>query len=424
MQRYVLVRLTLLTALLAAVLPATQASAQELIEGAFEGQVFTGGQGTGNSGTGAMVLRGWALAASGVRLVVIQVDGVDDGAAILGRLRPDIETGFPGFPDSSAAGFTYRLNSTRYLNGPHFVSAKVITRDGAVEDLPGGRTFFFNNNTTILKPFGTINKPLRNAHVFGTCDLSDPRRRLVPVEGWVLDLGVETNDAGVGYVELMIDNQPFFNTRTGCSFIFDAGGFTNCFGLPRPDVERLYPFAKDAPNAGYRFVLDIGFMITALRYVEGQHLLTIRSGDISNQVADVDEIPVVFRCIEGIPNEGAFGLIESPRPGSSYAGNMLVQGWVLDAEGVDRVLIHIDGTFVGQAAYGTDDGIFATRPGVFSQYPGFPEVEAPVFRLRPNFDTTNLSDGSHQLQVYVLDREGIEILIGEVSFFVDNRDDG
>lgn len=425
MKRYALSCLALLaTAFLAA-----PSGAQDTVLGFFEGQFVEGQHGEGNSGTGAMVLRGWALAGSGVRQVILQVDGRDDGTALLGRARPGVERAFPGFPDSAAAGWAYRLNSTRYSNGRHTVRALVVTNAGrtvVLDTTEGGKSFVFNfnNNTTILVPFGAIQFPQRNGVVAGTCDTTSLVRRLTPIEGWALDLGVETNDAGIGYVELMIDNQIVFNTRTGCHFDFRAGGFTNCYGLPRPEIERLYPFAKNAPNAGFRFVLDVGALIAGLRYSEGEHLITIRAGDTSNQIADIDEFPVFFACDTLMPNEPSFGFIESPRRGAQYAGDLTIQGWLLDAEGVDRVRVMVDGEFVGFAAYGVEDGIFETRPGVFAQYPGFPDVEAPVFRLIPDFDTTILSDGGHQVQVFTLDREGARSLIGEVTFFVDNRNGG
>ncbi|MCP4247961.1 MAG: hypothetical protein GY778_13015, partial [bacterium] len=259
--------------------------------------------------------------------VVIQVDGVDIGAAVFGRSRPGVERDYPGYPDSAAAGFGYRLNSTIFANGLHTVSAKVVTNAGKVTKIPGAKEFLFTNNTTILVPFGAVTEPHRNAQIFGTCDPNDPRRRLTAIEGWALDLGVETNDAGIGYVELLIDNQDFSNSRTGCRFILGAGGFTNCYGLFNPAIERLYPFALDAPNAGFRFVLDVGAMISNGGYVECHHSVPSRSGAFSNQIADVDEIPVVFRCVEGLPNEGSVGKIERPRPGVIYSGNMPVGGW-------------------------------------------------------------------------------------------------
>ena len=60
---------------MAVVLAAVPARAQETILGNFEGQQHSGQASGGNAGTGAMVLRGWALADSGVRQVIIQVDG-------------------------------------------------------------------------------------------------------------------------------------------------------------------------------------------------------------------------------------------------------------------------------------------------------------------------------------------------------------
>lgn len=422
-------RIGSLTLLAVVCLLAAPAWSQETIRGVFEGQQFTGQQHTtGNVGTGVMVLRGWALATSGVRQVIIQVDGADQGAAIRGRVQPEITRDNPGFPDSPAPGWTLRLDSPRFPNGTHRISAKVITNNGNVRILDGTRDFVFNNNVSLLVPFGAITHPQRNAQIFGTCDTSQARRRVVPIEGWALDLGLGINDTGIGWVELMIDGQPpsfrIYNTREGCRFIFDAGGFTNCYGLPRPEIEHLYPFAIDAPNAGFRFVLDVGALITEGLYSEGQHLITIRANDESRQLADIFEMPVVFRCIEGVPNEGAFGFIESPRQGVVYSGRMPVQGWALDEEGVDVVRVFIDGVPVGEANYGVEDGILDTRPGVFSRYPGFPDVIAPVFRLIPTVDTTTLSDGRHQLQIFILDREGDTTLIGEVSFFVNNRDDG
>ena len=427
MKRDGLVSLVSLTVILTALLAAPSQAQVEQVFGVFEGQQVDGQQGTGNSGTGAMVLRGWALAGSGVRQVIIQVDGQDAGMALLGRTRPGVERSFPGFPDSAAAGWGFRLNTTRYSNGFHEVSAIAVSNEGRrvkLETRDGGDDyrFQFTNNTHLLTPFGRINFPQRNAFLAGTCDLSSSLRRLSPVTGWALDLGVETHDAGIGAVKLVVNGQDYRNTDSSCRFILGSGGFTNCYGLPRPEIERLYPFAKDAPNAGFRFVLDIGFMISAELYPEGANTLTVRANDLDNQIADIDEFPVFFLCDDGVPNEPAFGFIESPRQGAQYGGDIVVQGWLLDREGVDRVTVFVDGVPVnGVVDYGADDGIFETRPGVFSQYFGFPDAAAPVFRLRGNYDTTQLSDGAHQLQVRVLDLEGERTWIGEVTFFVDNR---
>ncbi len=384
----------------------------ENVVGFFEGQ--SGGL---NSGGGVITLTGWVLADSGIKKVVIQVDGVDLGSARYGQSRPDVAALYPGFPNSNNAGFGYKLNSTDFLNGNHLISAKVTTQAGTTVVLSGSRTLFFNNNTHNLVPFGAIDHPQRNAHLFGTCDESAPSalpvgRRYAIVEGWALDLGVEIGDTGVSWVELLIDGSIVANTRTTCRFDRESGGLTDCYGLPRPDIEFLYPFALDAPNSGFRFALDIGALIE-FGYVRGYHVLTIRAGDITSQHANIAEIPVDFFCSGDLGNEGSFGRIESPRRGRAYSGNILFQGWALDGEGVQAISLRIDGQFIGQAAYGV-----ASRPAVAARYPGYPDIAAPAWRF--TYDSTEIADGFHQAQVVVIDVENKHTVIAEVDFFVDN----
>ncbi|MEM9557763.1 MAG: hypothetical protein AAGC60_26120 [Acidobacteriota bacterium] len=407
---------------LVALLSAAPAAAQETVRGFFEGPVNGD-----NAGTGAIGMTGWALADSGVQRVEILVDGEIVGTSIFGQNRPDVANQFPFFPDSAGAGFAYQLNSTDFPNGPHMVSARVVTNLGNRIDISPPRQIFFSNNISILRPFGEITFPRRNADLFGTCVRSNPIL-FSPITGWALDLGVEIGDTGIGYVELLIDGAEifeidprdplgqtplYFNSRSGCYFDGAKGGLTNCYGLPRLNVERNFPFALDAPTAGFRFVVDVGFQIVGRAVTEGAHLLTIRAGDVGSQAENIDEIPVNFFCIESRPNQGAIGFIESPREGDLFDGDIVFQGWAVDFEGVADVNLYIDGVFIGSAAFGVD-----TRPGVALRFMGYPDANAPVWRL--TFDSTVLSNAVHQVQVFVVDDLGFESLIGERSFTVFN----
>lgn len=410
-----LISLTLLASLVA-----MPAAAQETVRGFFEGPNFGY-----NAGTGVIPLTGWALSTSGVRRVVIKVDGQLDGQVEYGQFRPDVLDAFPGFPDSAGAGFTYNLNSTRYANGAHTVTAEVLTNAGTQRLLEEVHTVFFTNNTSTLEPFGEIDRPHRNAVLYGNCDSIASNRIYTWVHGWALDLGVEAGgggsnggaggvSGGVRYVELTIDGQPLSNTKTSCAYIQALGGPVNCYGLPRQDIERRFPFAPDAPNAGFRFLLDIGALIVNNVYLEGQHTLGLRIGDEFNVNDDAHDIPVHFRCEHrNSNNEGSFGFIEQPRPGVIVAGNTTFVGWALDIDGVQRVEIRVDGSFVGRATYGVD-----SRPNVAIQYPGFPDSGAPVWSFV--WDSTTVTDGFHQIQVMVSDERGDETLVGEHTFFVDN----
>ena len=416
----------------------------ETIEAYLEGVI--GSPGPNNNATGAAPMTGWAVATTGIAKVVIQVDGIDIGQTHYGGVRPDVTAAKPGYVDSPAPGFGYHLNTTDFPNGIHRISAKVYTYGGSIVVLNQKYDVNFNNNPTILRPFGQLEYPQRNQQLYGTCDLNAGARIYTPVTGWALDLGVEIGDEGIGYVELLVDGSLLsygifngfdgtgnaillggdYNTRAGCFFSYVTGGLTNCYGFPRQDIEVNYPYAINAPAAGFRFVLDIGFLISAYGYSQGAHVLTIRSGDILTNSENISEIPVLFLCEENLPDEGAFGEIETPHTDRPYEDTIVFQGWALDEDGIHLPLgttpetygtghvdIWVDGQFVGRADYGVD-----ARPGVAALFSGYPNALAPVWRFA--WDSNTLADGLRQLQVYVVDDDGIPTLIGERSFFVDN----
>ena len=251
---------------------------------------------------------------------------------------------------------------------------------------------------------------------------SDERQiRYAVVSGFALDLGINNEDTGISWVELETNGAIIGNTRTNCVFDRNRGGLTNCYGLPRIDLETRFPFAFDAPSAGYRFVMDVGAMLLANTVTLGSNELIVRAGDWSDQFEDIDRVSVNFFCAEDFAEE-AFGEIESPREGRVYSGLVTFEGWALDGEGVDTVVLYIDGGFIanlseGMGGYGPGLG---TRPVVAADYPGYPDTDAPVWRLE-DFDTNTLTNGFHTFQVQVIDDDGNANFIGgEVTFRVDN----
>ena len=368
--------------------------------------------GGGTSGGGFLPLHGWCLDDDGVAAVDIYVDGEIAGRASYGTRRPDVERARPGFPDSANGGFGLQLNTARYVNGTHTVEALCISNSGERRFLRA-RTLEFTNTTHTLVPFGRIDFPSRNAQLFGNCNITDPSRRYSIVEGWALDLGVEIGDEGVSYVELLVDGSVIANTRLDCTHKPEAGGLTDCYGLNRQDIERNFPGAKDSPNAGFRFAMDIGDLL-GVGYVRGFHVLTIRVGDITGQFANIDEIPVVFLCDDDVDNQGAFGQVGRPQNGQTHAGTMNVVGWALDWEGIREIDVHIDGESVGTAVQDQ------TRPVIRRRFPGFPNSPRPGFRFP--LDTTQFENGLHQIQIFVIDNAspaGVT-LIGERTFSISN----
>ena len=371
---------------------------------------FGGKVGGGNAGAGVIPLHGWALDDNGVESVDILVDGAVAGRAHYGRSRPRVAVTHPGFPDSAASGFAFQLDTTRYLNGLHTVTARVRSRIGEMVTLES-KTFEFLNTTHNLAPFGTIDFPNPQAELFGVCDASNPTRRFSVVTGYALDAGVQEDDTGVGYVELLIDRSLVYNSKTSCFYSPLTGGPTNCYGLRRLDVSRFFPDLPDALHSGYRFVLDIGLLID-FGYTPGHHTLSIRSGDHFGTVRTFAEMPVTFNCVEDLEDDLSFGFIDLPLAGRLYAGTVRTFGWALDFDGISSITIVVDGTPVGFATYGVP------RPGVASLYPGFPDSAGPGWTF--DLDTTRLSNGEHFLQVIANDDHSRETVIGERRFAVAN----
>ena len=364
----------------------------------------------GNGLSGVVRLAGWGLDDDGVQRVEIYVDGRLIGQATYGFFRPRVAADFAGFPDAAAAGWGFRLDTTRFLNGLHTINPLVVSETGERTFL-NGRVYQFTNTTHLLKPFGRIEAPFEDAELFGTCNLLQQPRRLSPVSGWTLDVGTEIGDMGVGYVELLLDGSIIANTVTDCFFSPALGGWVDCFGIRRLDIERAFPLVKDGPHAGFRFVVDVGALLD-FGWSEGRHVFTVRVGDISGQVADVDEIPVTFRCDDVLGNEASFGGIDLPAEGLVFAGLVEITGFAVDFEAVDRVEIYVDGIFQGDATLGLP------RPAVAAAFPGYPGAGTAGWRFL--LDTTVFADGFHELQAVVVDELGDTVLIGERQFKINN----
>ena len=366
------------------------------------GGIVTGG----NSGAGVIPLHGWALDDDGVAAVDVVVDGRVAGRALYGTSRPGVTQSFPGFPDSQAPGWAFQLDSTRYLNGLHTITARVLSETGEVTTL-NSRQISFGNLTHNLVPFGAIEFPNNDAQLWGRCDdLTNPNRRYAVVQGYALDVGVERNDQGVGYLELMIDGVVHRNTFTSCHFDSTKGGLSDCYGLTRIDIRQLFPHVvSDPPLVGFRFVLDVGELIGSGFLAPGRHRITIRGGDVAGQVSNLAEINAFFSCDDFIGNVVSFGEIRRPRAGLTYQGTIEVDGWALDLEGVHAVIPYVDGHRLLDAEYGLP------RPFISSIFPGYPNSALPGWRFL--LDTAELSDGQHTIQVFVRDLFGEEHLIGE-----------
>jgi hypothetical protein len=378
-----------------------------------------GGVGIYNA-AGSFPVVGWAADADGIERVDVQIDGGNLQSAMYGDSRPDVGATLPDLPAALFSGFIANVDTTRIQDGVHVLTVTARDRFGLTK-LIGRRTVQIFNSEQNLKPFGRVDEPLRDAVLYGTlCGepggfVSPPIRPtayITPVRGWALDLGTRVDTGRVSYVELLVDGARWLSTDD-CSLPF--GGFANCYGLPRFDVQRYYPNYPDAPRAGFMFTLDVGIMIARNLFREGNHILKVRVGDQQQTFAELpgpQGIPVFFKCAESTFDSPTAGYIDVPTSFDYVTGNVVFQGWAVDQGNVAAVEIIVDGNYVGQAQYGFP------RPDVREQNPQFFNSANSGWRF--TMDTTKLSNARHRLTVRVLDGGGARAEIGSVDFYVFN----
>lgn len=82
--------------------------------------------------SGVTPVVGWALDGEGVSQVQVYLDGDFQGNAVYGLSRPDILARYPGYPNSSAAGWSFSLNTQQFADGVHHLQVLVVDGTGAV----------------------------------------------------------------------------------------------------------------------------------------------------------------------------------------------------------------------------------------------------------------------------------------------------
>jgi len=412
---------------------------------------------------GSFPVAGWALDDEDVDHIDFLVDGqIVAGAvgrglpssAVYGTTRPDVRNAFPDVPNSLFSGFLANVDTTDFINGIHVFSVRVTDNRGASRVI-GTRTVQIINNGSNLAPFGRIDFPLDKASMLCSGTFSTPPPpggpcpspcpppgppepgfpTLIPnfVNGWALDVGSRLDKGQVAYVELLWDGVIIANTRSDCVQIGQA--LTNCYGLNRPDVARLYQGYVNADNAGFNFVFSfvrdpgtglfaiiiptpLGSQIVSLT-APGKHTIAVRVGDEEETVTQIGAMSVDLLCDLASGNRPAIGNIDSPGPYQFIQGLFPVFGWAFDYEGIrvtggieDGVEIDVDGQVIARI---NNDGF---RPDVPA---ADPRVTTSFVGFNYTLDTTRLTDGEHDLVVYVVDLFGRRSEIGRRKFVADNN---
>ncbi|MDL2717972.1 MAG: Ig-like domain-containing protein [Acidobacteriota bacterium] len=386
---------------------------------------------SGVSANGVLKVAGWALDDRKVDHVDVYVDGLIERQAVTGIYRADVAAEYPDNPQAMVSGFVLNIDSSRYANGVHTVTVKAVDDQGQ-QGLLGSRRVQIFNNAPDLAPFGEVEFPLLNASWFGNCfpvppggpsgstDIIDPRY-LMFVSGWAMDTSVALERGGVAHVSVEMDGVVLKDSRINChrEFLL-SNALIDCYGYYRPDIEVLYPGFQQAPNVGFQFFIDVGYLITQRGFKEGAHMLQIKALDKEDSSSLLKEVPIVMECATGNLDPPPIGSIDAPTNYKFIGGVFPVVGWALDLDLVAKVRILIDGVPQIDAVRGVDYADYGyASPDIATQYPNYPQRNTARFRFF--LDTTQISNSEHDLLIEVTDTRANVRSAGTRRFIVDNN---
>ena len=285
-------------------------------------------------------------------------------------------------------------------------------------------------------PFGEVEFPLLNSTWFGNCfavpggipsggggQIVDPRY-LMFVDGWALDTSVAAG------ARRRLARPPRDGRRhhqghprrlpPRSSSLNNA--LVDCYGYYRPDIEVLYPGFPQAPNSGFHFVVDVGYLLTQSGlHGRGPHapgegrrqgglLVPPEGGPDRHGVRDPEPRSAADRPIVDDPTNYELdrGRVPGPRLGARPR---------LRREGADPDRRR-RADRRGDAAW--------TTPSTGSPAPTSRSSTRTIrrtddARFRFYLDTTKISNSEHDLLVEVLDGRGNRRSAGTRRFLVDNN---
>jgi uncharacterized protein (TIGR03437 family) len=157
---------------------------------------------------------------------------------------------------------------------------------------------------------------------------------------------------------------------------------TASYGASRPDVCAAFPSSPDCPNVGWTFALD------TTKLADGAHTFQITAN-----AADGHRYTTAasFTTANANSANATHVFIDTPGPlNQPYQGLAMFAGWAVnDNAAISGVTVSVDGTPLGNAAYGV------SRPDVCIVFPGLsgcPNVGWSIL-----VDTNKLSNGTHTL---------------------------
>ena len=170
------------------------------------------------------------------------------------------------------------------------------------------------------------------------------------------------------------------------------------YGLPRPDVARLYPDRAAAARCGFILAFELASRASAAV----QPLLTVRTadGEIGERALPVE-----------IPPQAMKGMVEAGKPpmrlvigeaAVDRSGILRIDGWVVCVIQIESVEVLIDGAPIGKAELGR------VRADIEKLHPGYPNSRFSGFALVA--DVSGHGPGSKTIAIRATARGGMTLV--------------
>lgn len=292
-----------------------------------------------------LYVKGWSLNPSSVAAVAIYVDNKFIQNATIGKIRNDVNSGQPGYPNGDKSGFEANINGQLILPGTHKLSVVSIGKDGSKVQVDK----YINVNKKESLMF--LDNPTIN---FTTTQDN------INVDGWAL------NDAGIREVRY------YFNGT------FVATSYNE---ITRNDVNAAMPGYLNGNKSGFSVSFKPLWFVP--KGISNANLKVIAIGKDGTSTT-LNRNIILNKLPERI-------CIDTPTSSATIKNNINIAGWALDPSGISAINVYLDNDFKGKGTYG------GARGDVNLVYPGY--TNGHKSGLSYQLDITKITPGDHTLRV-------------------------
>lgn len=186
---------------------------------------------------GRVVLKGWAVCATPIRQIKVQLDAEEIGEVELGFERPDVGNHFAEFSHARQSGFSFQKSIDKKLTGEHLLTLRISRVGGEMQtvELPVLAATGVDAEPGSAETVGDAERKLHIdiPLVIGGA-MEAPVRGNLEISGWALAR------AGVAEIEVALDGTPVA---------------TADHGIRRLDIQAAFPDWEDALGSGFLIVL-------------------------------------------------------------------------------------------------------------------------------------------------------------------------